>query len=168
MSKYWCKPCKTFVLDTKLGRSQHEASVRHKSSMDRTLRDLHRQKVQAERSERDAKRILQGIERSVSGSSSKASSTPAVATKPGIGPARPTAPTVDSVSVAKSSAVSAPPIYRSSLSTSKFSGSYGSRISGRPKEKTVMNTNRITKPGSSGSGSSGQLFSNGSKNAIKR
>ncbi|KAK9492741.1 hypothetical protein V1508DRAFT_386719 [Lipomyces doorenjongii] len=167
MSKYWCKPCKTFVLDTKLGRSQHEASVRHKSSMDRTLRDLHRQKVQAERSERDAKRILESIERSVSGASSK-TSTPAVATKPGIGPARQTVPTVNSVSVAKSSSVSGPPIYKSSLSTSKSAGSYGSRILGGSHEKSKVNTNRITKPGSGGSGSSGQLFSNGSKNAIKR
>ncbi|KAK9485966.1 hypothetical protein V1527DRAFT_465420 [Lipomyces starkeyi] len=167
MSKYWCKPCKTFVLDTKLGRSQHEASVRHKSSMDRTLRDLHRQKVQAERNERDAKRILEGIERSVSGSYSK-TSAPAPATKPGIGPARSTAPTVNSVSVAKSGSVSAPQIYKSSLSTSKSASSYGSRILGGREEKTMMNSNRISKPGSGGSGSSGQLFSNGSKNVIKR
>ncbi|KAK9333188.1 hypothetical protein V1520DRAFT_182692 [Lipomyces starkeyi] len=165
MSKYWCKPCKTFVLDTKLGRSQHEASVRHKSSLDRALRDLHRQKVQAERNERDAKRILEGIERSVSGSYSK-TATPALATKSGIGPGRPTAPTVNSVSVAKSGSVSAPPIYKSSLSTSRSAGSYGSSILGVRQEKT--NSNRITKPGSGGSSSSGQLFSNGSKNAIKR
>ncbi|KAK9451815.1 uncharacterized protein V1518DRAFT_409614 [Limtongia smithiae] len=68
MSKYWCKPCKTFVLDSKLGRSQHEVSSRHKSSMDRTLRDLHRQKSQAEHNDRNAQRILQQIERAVSGS----------------------------------------------------------------------------------------------------
>ncbi|KAK9326407.1 hypothetical protein V1517DRAFT_311698 [Lipomyces orientalis] len=167
MSKYWCKPCKTFVLDTKLGRSQHEASVRHKSSMDRTLRDLHRQKAQSERNERDAKRILAGIERSVGASSSKQVST--TASKPGIGTSRPTAPTVGSVSLSKSSPVSAPATYNPGPSTSKHAGPTGSRPLGGSQAKTTSSLNKITKPGSRGSGySSGQLFSNGSKNAIRR
>ncbi|KAK9460084.1 uncharacterized protein V1516DRAFT_484629 [Lipomyces oligophaga] len=70
MSKYWCKPCKSFVLDTKLGKSQHEISSKHKSSIDRTLKDLHRQKVQQERNDRDAKRILNQIEKTIGSSSS--------------------------------------------------------------------------------------------------
>ncbi|KAK9456097.1 hypothetical protein V1511DRAFT_487007 [Dipodascopsis uninucleata] len=73
MSKYWCKPCKTFVLDTKLGKSQHEASGRHKYSMERTLRDMHRQKMQSKRDDREAKRVLEEIERAVSGTTSTAS-----------------------------------------------------------------------------------------------
>ncbi|KAK9370165.1 hypothetical protein V1509DRAFT_616886 [Lipomyces kononenkoae] len=158
MSKYWCKPCKTFVLDTKLGQSQHEASVRHKSSMNRTLRDLHRQKTQAERDERDAKRILEGIERSISGLSSNVK-TP-TATK-----SHRAEPTVArTVSVAKSSNVSVPApttIHKTNVSTSKSAGSSMSRPLGGQ-----INPNRITKPGPMGS--SGQLFSNGSKNAIKR
>ncbi|KAJ8102124.1 hypothetical protein POJ06DRAFT_300022 [Lipomyces tetrasporus] len=166
MSKYWCKPCKTFVLDTKLGRSQHEASVRHKSSMDRTLRDLHRQKAQSERNERDAKRILAGIERSVSGSSSKHGST--TASKPGIGHARQTAPTVGSVSVSRSSPVSAPSTYKPGPSTSRHAGSAGSQPLGGSQATTTSNTNRITKPRSGSGYSSGQLFSNGSNNAIRR
>ncbi|KAK9240855.1 hypothetical protein V1525DRAFT_369450 [Lipomyces kononenkoae] len=169
MSKYWCKPCKTFVLDTKLGKSQHEASVRHKSSMDRTLRDLHRQKTQAERDERDAKRILEGIERSVGGGSS--AKTTANKSGIGAGPARPqpAAPTVmRTVSVAKSSSVSVAPTttYKSSVSKPAESSLSSRPLGARP---DMMNPNRITKPGSRGNGySSGQLFSNGSKSAIKR
>ncbi|KAK9478135.1 hypothetical protein V1514DRAFT_331712 [Lipomyces japonicus] len=91
MSKYWCKPCKTFVLDTKLGKSQHEASSRHKASLTRNLRDLHRQKSQAQRDDASAKRMLENIEKMVGSKSASlqhtrssilevASSTPASST----------------------------------------------------------------------------------------
>ncbi|KAK9475142.1 uncharacterized protein V1510DRAFT_410140 [Dipodascopsis tothii] len=106
MGKYWCKPCKTFVIDSKLGRTQHETSGRHKASMNRTLRDLHRNQQASERSERDAKAMLASIERMVGPSVAKtnvsrpagAKPVPSVgppagpvgsATGPSAGPARP-------------------------------------------------------------------------------
>ncbi|KAF8423353.1 hypothetical protein EV426DRAFT_603171 [Tirmania nivea] len=40
--KYWCKHCKTFVVDTKLSRTQHDATAKHQGALNRFLRDLHR------------------------------------------------------------------------------------------------------------------------------
>lgn len=40
--KYWCKHCKTFVVDTKLARTQHDATAKHQGALNRFIRDLHR------------------------------------------------------------------------------------------------------------------------------
>jgi len=40
--KYWCKHCKAFVVDTKLARTQHEATGKHQGALNRFIRDLHR------------------------------------------------------------------------------------------------------------------------------
>lgn len=40
MGKYWCKPCKTYVDDTKLQRAQHEKSLRHKNNLANYIKDL--------------------------------------------------------------------------------------------------------------------------------
>ncbi|KAF8455150.1 hypothetical protein BGX38DRAFT_1088859 [Terfezia claveryi] len=40
--KYWCKHCKTFVVDTKFSRTQHDATGKHQGALNRFLRDLHR------------------------------------------------------------------------------------------------------------------------------
>jgi len=40
--KYWCKHCKTFVRDTKLEKTNHEATPKHQGNLKRFLRDLHR------------------------------------------------------------------------------------------------------------------------------
>ncbi|KAI1131119.1 hypothetical protein F5Y10DRAFT_90045 [Nemania abortiva] len=40
--KYWCKHCSTYVRDTKLERTNHEATGKHQTALKRFLRDLHR------------------------------------------------------------------------------------------------------------------------------
>ncbi|TVY22448.1 Uncharacterized protein LHYA1_G008491 [Lachnellula hyalina] len=40
--KYWCKHCKTYVRDTKLEKTNHEATPKHQGNLKRFLRDLHR------------------------------------------------------------------------------------------------------------------------------
>ncbi|KAK4225148.1 hypothetical protein QBC38DRAFT_483778 [Podospora fimiseda] len=73
--KYWCKHCSVYVRDTKLERTNHEATGRHQGAIKRSLRDLHRTAEQADREKERAKREvdrLNGVVSSSSGSSSKA------------------------------------------------------------------------------------------------
>ncbi|MBE7181524.1 MAG: hypothetical protein INR71_10015, partial [Terriglobus roseus] len=58
--KYWCKFCKTYVRDTKFERQQHDATGRHQSNIQRSLRTLHRD---AERGERDKQRARDEVAR---------------------------------------------------------------------------------------------------------
>ena len=58
--KYWCKHCKTYVRDTKLERSSHDATPKHQGNLKRFLRDLHRGH---ERDERDKQRAKDEVER---------------------------------------------------------------------------------------------------------
>ncbi|KAL8824283.1 MAG: hypothetical protein Q9170_008209 [Blastenia crenularia] len=58
--KYWCKHCKTFVRDTKLEKTNHEATPKHQGNIKRFLRDLHRGH---EREERDKDRAKNEVER---------------------------------------------------------------------------------------------------------
>lgn len=58
--KYYCKHCATFVTDTKIGRTNHEATAKHQVSLKRFLRDLHRT---SERNERDAERAKREVAR---------------------------------------------------------------------------------------------------------
>ncbi|KAL8771082.1 MAG: hypothetical protein Q9194_004989 [Teloschistes cf. exilis] len=58
--KYWCKHCKTFVRDTKLEKTNHEATPKHQGNIKRFLRDLHRGH---EREERDKDRAKSEVER---------------------------------------------------------------------------------------------------------
>ncbi|KAI4287624.1 MAG: hypothetical protein L6R35_003120 [Caloplaca aegaea] len=58
--KYWCKHCKTFVRDTKLEKTNHEATAKHQGNIKRFLRDLHRGH---ERVERDKDRAKSEVER---------------------------------------------------------------------------------------------------------
>lgn len=48
MSKYWCKPCKCYVVDSKLEKSQHEKSSRHKHHLSAYLTELRTLKKKAE------------------------------------------------------------------------------------------------------------------------
>ncbi|TGJ88609.1 hypothetical protein E0Z10_g174 [Xylaria hypoxylon] len=54
--KYWCKHCSTYVRDTKLERSNHEATAKHKSGLKRFLRDIHRDHENEQREQDRAKR----------------------------------------------------------------------------------------------------------------
>ena len=58
--KYWCKHCKTYVRDTKLEKTSHEATPKHQGNLKRFLRDLHRGH---EREERDKQRAKSEVER---------------------------------------------------------------------------------------------------------
>lgn len=53
--KYWCKFCKTFVRDTTLEKKQHEATPKHQSSIQRSLRELHKTTERDEREKQRAK-----------------------------------------------------------------------------------------------------------------
>lgn len=53
--KYWCKHCQTFVKDTKLEKSNHEATGRHQGNLQRFLRGLHKDNEKAEREKQRAK-----------------------------------------------------------------------------------------------------------------
>ena len=79
--KYWCKHCKTHVRDTKLERSQHEATPKHQGNLKRFLRDLHRDH---EREEREKQRAKDEVARlnGLSKGSSNAASSPGARTSP--------------------------------------------------------------------------------------
>ncbi|KAI1630840.1 hypothetical protein F4809DRAFT_229109 [Biscogniauxia mediterranea] len=93
--KYWCKHCSIYVRDTKLERTNHEATAKHQSALKRFLRDLHRGHDQELREKDRAKREIERLNGVVGGPSSSSSSpststsTAASASKT---PARPSIP----------------------------------------------------------------------------
>ena len=70
--KYWCKHCKTFVRDTKLEKTNHEATPKHQGNLKRFLRDLHKGHEREEREKQRAKDEVDRLNGVVSGSGSKA------------------------------------------------------------------------------------------------
>ncbi|KAI0405149.1 hypothetical protein F4802DRAFT_200144 [Xylaria palmicola] len=83
--KYWCKHCSTYVRDTKLERTNHEATAKHQSALKRFLRDLHRGHENEEREKERAKREidrLNGITTKPPASFSASSSAAAAASTP--------------------------------------------------------------------------------------
>lgn len=72
-NRYWCKFCAVFVRDTKLERTNHEATARHQGNIKRSLRDLHRNHEQAERDKERAKREVERLNGVVPGSSTSTS-----------------------------------------------------------------------------------------------
>lgn len=65
--KYWCKHCKTFVVDTKLSRTQHDATGRHQGALARFLRDLHRNNERESNTKEAAKREVERLNALTSG-----------------------------------------------------------------------------------------------------
>ncbi|KUJ20666.1 uncharacterized protein LY89DRAFT_666318 [Mollisia scopiformis] len=53
--KYWCKHCKTYIRDTKLEKTNHEATPKHQGNLKRFLRDLHRGHEKDEKDKERAK-----------------------------------------------------------------------------------------------------------------
>ncbi|KAJ4301833.1 hypothetical protein N0V90_003929 [Kalmusia sp. IMI 367209] len=53
--KYWCKFCRDYIKDTKFERQQHEATGRHQSNIQRSLKGLHREQAATERQKQRAK-----------------------------------------------------------------------------------------------------------------
>ncbi|KAF2161818.1 hypothetical protein M409DRAFT_27874 [Zasmidium cellare ATCC 36951] len=52
---YWCKFCSQYVRDTGIERKNHEASARHQNNIQRSLRQLHKDKQIEEREKQRAK-----------------------------------------------------------------------------------------------------------------
>lgn len=83
--KYWCKHCSVFVRDTKLERTNHEATAKHQGAIKRSLRDLHRGADQKEREQERARREVERLNGVVSGSGAGPPAAPSAsrqATKP--------------------------------------------------------------------------------------
>ncbi|KAA6406924.1 MAG: hypothetical protein FRX48_09222 [Lasallia pustulata] len=70
--KYWCKHCKTYVRDTKLERTSHDATPKHQGNLKRFLRDLHRGHDRDERDRQRAKDEVERLNGLVSGSPASA------------------------------------------------------------------------------------------------
>jgi hypothetical protein len=73
--KYWCKHCSVYVRDTKLERTNHEATAKHQGAIKRSLRDLHRSADQKEREKERAKREVERLNGVVSGSTGASSAS---------------------------------------------------------------------------------------------
>lgn len=84
--KYWCKFCKEFVKDTKLERQQHDAKIKHQNNIQKSLRNLHKEKEIEDRQKQRAKdevARLNGVVGSSSGSGGASSgATKTVASAP--------------------------------------------------------------------------------------
>ncbi|KAF6236839.1 hypothetical protein HO173_005130 [Letharia columbiana] len=74
--KYWCKHCKTFVRDTKLEKTNHEATPKHQGNLKRFLRDLHKGHERDERDKQRAKDEVDRLNGVVSASGSKSGGAP--------------------------------------------------------------------------------------------
>ena len=58
--KYWCKFCEAFIRDTPNDRKQHEQTGKHQNGIQRSLRELHKNK---ERDEREKQRAQNEVAR---------------------------------------------------------------------------------------------------------
>ena len=74
--RYWCKHCKTFVRDTKLEKTNHEATPKHQGNLKRFLRDLHKGHERDERDKQRAKDEVDRLNGVVSASGSKREGAP--------------------------------------------------------------------------------------------
>ncbi|KAK8216578.1 hypothetical protein IWZ01DRAFT_497487 [Phyllosticta capitalensis] len=72
--KYWCKFCKTHIRDTKFERQQHEATGRHQIAIQRSLRELHRDREREDREKQRAKDEVARLNGVVGSSASAATS----------------------------------------------------------------------------------------------
>ncbi|OJD38622.1 u1 zinc finger domain-containing protein [Diplodia corticola] len=78
--KYWCKFCQVFVRDTKIERQNHDATGRHQSAIQRSLRDIHRTREREDREKQRAKdevARLNGLTGAGAGGASSSSSASA-------------------------------------------------------------------------------------------
>ncbi|KAH0603876.1 uncharacterized protein H6S33_007535 [Morchella sextelata] len=77
--KYYCKHCKTFVVDTPVSKKNHDASPKHQGALKRFLRDLHRTTEKEASAAASAKREVARLNALVSGPSPSSSSSAAAA-----------------------------------------------------------------------------------------
>lgn len=64
---YWCKFCSQYVRDTPLERKNHEATGRHQGNIQRSLRELHKNKAREDRDKQRAKDEVARLNALVSG-----------------------------------------------------------------------------------------------------
>ncbi|KKY18493.1 putative formin binding [Diplodia seriata] len=88
--KYWCKFCQLFVRDTKFERQQHEATGKHQSSIQRSLRDIHRTREREDREKQRAKDEVARLNGLTGGASSSSSSAAATSSSSSSSRAKPT------------------------------------------------------------------------------
>ncbi|VVT50077.1 uncharacterized protein SAPINGB_P002589 [Magnusiomyces paraingens] len=74
--KYWCKTCKIFIADTKIDRTRHELSARHKDQTRRNLSSLHHTNKEEKRQSDSSKRVLEQIEKEIKASGKSPGSGP--------------------------------------------------------------------------------------------
>ncbi|KAB8339133.1 hypothetical protein FH972_022069 [Carpinus fangiana] len=72
---YWCKFCETYVRDTPISKSQHEATGKHQGAIQRSLRKLHKEHEIEEREKKRAKDEVARLKGVVSGKPVSNSST---------------------------------------------------------------------------------------------
>ncbi|TLD26361.1 hypothetical protein PspLS_05168 [Pyricularia sp. CBS 133598] len=65
--RYWCKHCSMYVRDTKLERTNHEATGKHRGAVERALRDLHRGHEKQEKEKERARREIERLNGVVAG-----------------------------------------------------------------------------------------------------
>ncbi|KAH8148561.1 uncharacterized protein LAJ45_07272 [Morchella importuna] len=75
--KYYCKHCKTFVVDTPVSKKNHDASPKHQGALKRFLRDLHRTTEKEANAATAAKREVARLNALVSPGSSSSSASAA-------------------------------------------------------------------------------------------
>ncbi|CAN6674876.1 hypothetical protein TRVA0_069S00628 [Trichomonascus vanleenenianus] len=74
-AKYWCELCKVFVVDTRLGRKEHEASMKHKYARERQINELQRNARIKEKESHQISKIISGIDRDLGIKSTKATTS---------------------------------------------------------------------------------------------
>lgn len=77
--KYWCKYCNVFVKDTKFERQQHDATPRHQGGIQRSLRELHKDKEREDREKQRAQNEIARLNGVVGGKSTDGASAPKAA-----------------------------------------------------------------------------------------
>ncbi|KAJ9627857.1 hypothetical protein H2203_003075 [Taxawa tesnikishii (nom. ined.)] len=80
--KYWCKFCKTYVRDTALERKQHDATPKHQNNIQKSLREIHKNRDREEREKQRAKDEVARLNSLVGGKPAASSPGPSVAPAP--------------------------------------------------------------------------------------
>lgn len=87
--KYWCKFCKTFIRDTALEKKNHDSTPKHQSSIQRSLRELHKGTEREAREKQRAKdevARLNGLVAAKPGASTSSSSSAGIPPSNSIAP----------------------------------------------------------------------------------
>lgn len=83
---YWCKFCSQYVRDTPIERKNHETTGRHQGNIQRSLRELHKNKAREDRDKQRAKDEVARLNALVSGEKRSDEGTPTAKPRPPTGP----------------------------------------------------------------------------------